>query len=214
MALLMANIAYDAFSERTEQMRAKDDIFLPNPTSFNAESPLPNLSSERAADCTQIRRTSTLTGPQHGLFLNVIGPANASADAKLPVLSFWDYGDSFTDSSNAMLAYNGTAIVQRSIELSKPVIYVALNYRANDEEFISYVTRFLLPSASPVDLQTPLQLYPSDPAAGSPFDTGDANASSPQYMRLAAAFGDRFFFGPRRLFLEKVSFKRTAYIFR
>ncbi len=27
------------------------------------------------------------------------------------------------------LGYNGTAIVQRSIELNKPVIYVALNYR-------------------------------------------------------------------------------------
>ncbi|KAI0699615.1 carotenoid ester lipase precursor [Cerioporus squamosus] len=340
--------------------------------------------------------TANVTESEDCLYLNVVRPANVSADAKLPVL-FWIYGGSFTDGSNAMLAYNGTAIVQRSIELSKPVIYVALNYRlhvfgflggeevkaagvgnlglhdqrtalrwvntfirsfggdpskvtiwgesagalsvflhlyanngdptglfraaimnsgtsvptrditevqgtydfvvdhvgcanatntlaclrsapadslltaakiapndnnpflprvddsfitmppmylpsrgkvaniplitgdvkdegtifvfdglnstANDEEFMSYVTRFLLPGATPADLHTLLELYPSDPAAGSPFDTGDANAFSTQYKRLAAVFGDWFFFGPRRLFLDEVSSKRTAYNF-
>lgn len=31
-----------------------------------------------------------------------------------------------------------------------------------------------------------LALYPQDPAAGSPFDTGEQNALTPQYKRLAA----------------------------
>jgi hypothetical protein len=31
-----------------------------------------------------------------------------------------------------------------------------------------------------------LDLYPQDPVAGSPFDTGDANQFSSQYKRLAA----------------------------
>ncbi|RPD58748.1 carotenoid ester lipase precursor [Lentinus tigrinus ALCF2SS1-6] len=62
------------------------------------------------------------------LNLNIIRPANISADAQLPVL-FWIYGGGFTKGSNAMLAYNGTAIVQRSIDIGEPVIFVAVNYR-------------------------------------------------------------------------------------
>ncbi|TFK88164.1 carotenoid ester lipase precursor [Polyporus arcularius HHB13444] len=88
-----------------------------------------------------------------------------------------------------------------------------LDSTADDDEFISYVSRFLLPGATPADLRSLLQLYPSDPAAGSPFDTGDANAFSPQYKRLSAVFGDWFFYGPRRLLLEKVSAKRPVYNF-
>ncbi|KAI0699606.1 carotenoid ester lipase precursor [Cerioporus squamosus] len=89
----------------------------------------------------------------------------------------------------------------------------AINYTANDEEFTSYLSGALVPRATPADIRTLLQLYPSDPAAGSPFDTGDANAFTPQFKRLAAVIGDWLFQAPRRLFLEKVSAKRTVYNF-
>ncbi|RDX42819.1 carotenoid ester lipase precursor [Lentinus brumalis] len=82
-----------------------------------------------------------------------------------------------------------------------------------DEGFLDYIIQACFPRASRSDLSTLLQLYPSDPAAGSPFDTGDAYAYSPQYKRIAAAKGDWLFHGPRRLFLDKVSAKRTAYNF-
>ncbi len=86
--------------------------------------------------------------------------------------------------------------------------------RSTDEGFLEYIIQACFPRASRSDLSTLLQLYPSDPAAGSPFDTGDAYAYSPQYKRIAAAKGDWLFHGPRRLFLDKVSAKRTAYNFR
>ena len=47
-----------------------------------------------------------------------------------------------------------------------------------------------------------MALYPSDPAQGSPFDTGVDNALSPQYKRLAALQGDLAFQAPRRFFLR------------
>ncbi|RPD58746.1 carotenoid ester lipase precursor [Lentinus tigrinus ALCF2SS1-7] len=340
---------------------------------------------------------ANVTESEDCLYLNIFRPANMSPYAKLPVL-FWIYGGSFTDGSNALLFYNGSAIVERSIELNKPVIFVALNYRLHvfgflggkevkeagvanlglhdqrtalrwvnkfivpfggdpskvtiwgesagsisvylhlyanqgnpeglfragimnsgfgvsigditevqdtydfvvdqvgcsnasdtltclrratadsllavaktiptpsgnnpflprvdgsliktsplqlpfngeiadvpfitgdvkdegtilvfgelnittDEEFANYVSQNWFPGSTPADLTTILQLYPSDPAAGSPFDTGDANAFSPQYKRLAVVFGDWFFYGPRRLLLDEVSPKRTVYNF-
>ena len=83
-----------------------------------------------------------------------------------------------------------------------------------DDEAASYISETWFPGSSLADLNKTLELYPSDPAAGSPFDTGDANAFSPQYKRLAAVFGDWFFSGPRRLLLDKISAKRTVYNFR
>lgn len=91
---------------------------------------------------------------------------------------------------------------------------VDLGSCSTDEEFASYLSEHWLPCSSSEDLSTLLQLYPSDPAAGSPFDTGNANVFSPQYKRLAAVFGDWLFYGPRRLLLDKVSAKGTVYNFR
>ncbi|RDX42817.1 alpha/beta-hydrolase [Lentinus brumalis] len=64
------------------------------------------------------------------LNLNIIRPANIPADAQLPIL-FWIYGGFFAVRSNTTPLHNGTAIVQRSIHLGQPVIYVAVNYRVN-----------------------------------------------------------------------------------
>ncbi|RPD58743.1 alpha beta-hydrolase [Lentinus tigrinus ALCF2SS1-7] len=335
------------------------------------------------------------------LNLNIIRPANVSTDAKLPVL-FWIYGGGFADGSNSIPGYNGTAIVQRSLDLNQPVIYVALNYRLSvfgflggkevqeagignlglqdqraalrwvnryisafggdpskvtiwgesagsssvffqlyandgnneglfragimssgfalstgniteiqgtydsvvdqvgcsnatdslaclrsvpadtflatandfptftdytglvsqlspradgtflttppyqlvnqgkiadvpfivgdvkdegtifgfgslnvttDDEVASYVSELWFPGSSTADVSRLLQLYPSDPAAGSPFDTGDANAFSPQYKRIAALTGDWFFNAPRRQLLDKISTRQTVYNF-
>ncbi|KAF7366926.1 Carboxylic ester hydrolase [Mycena sanguinolenta] len=45
-------------------------------------------------------------------------------------------------------------------------------------------------------------LYPSDPAAGSPFNTSDANALTPMFKRYAAIMGDFVFQGPHRFFMQ------------
>ncbi|RDX42796.1 carotenoid ester lipase precursor [Lentinus brumalis] len=331
------------------------------------------------------------------LNLNIIRPANLPADAKLPIL-FWIYGGAFAVGSNATPLHNGTAIVQRSIDLGEPVIYVAVNYRVNifgflggskvkeagvgnlglhdqraalhwvhkhistfggdpdkitiwgesagsisvffhlfanggdpqglfragimssgsapctgdiasvqetydfvvdevgcsgatdtlaclrtvstdsllaaanktppkgitppfvpltdgdfiqdlpqqlvrrgkmadvpfiignvkdegvlfaldsfnittDDELVSYISQKSFPGASAADLGKLLQLYPADPAAGSPFDTGSAYAYTPQYKRINALQGDWFFVAPRRLLLERFSSTHTAYNF-
>ncbi|KAI0709642.1 alpha beta-hydrolase [Cerioporus squamosus] len=82
-----------------------------------------------------------------------------------------------------------------------------------DDEVAKYISSGWFLGSSPLDVSTLLELYPSDPAAGSPFDTGDANAFSPQSKRLAALQGDWIFQAPRRLLLDKVSDRCTAYNF-
>ncbi|RPD58747.1 carotenoid ester lipase precursor [Lentinus tigrinus ALCF2SS1-7] len=82
-----------------------------------------------------------------------------------------------------------------------------------DDQFVSYISQSWFPGATAADLKKVLELYPSDPAAGSPFDTGDANALTPEFKRLAAMKGDWFFNAPRRRLLERFSSQRTTYNF-
>lgn len=77
----------------------------------------------------------------------------------------------------------------------------------------SYLTTFYVPNASASELDQLLTLYPQDPAQGSPFDTGDLNALSPQYKRLAALQGDLVFQAPRRFFLSQRSGKQNTWSF-
>ncbi|OBZ66769.1 Lipase 4 [Grifola frondosa] len=60
------------------------------------------------------------------LNLNVLVPAGTKPNSNLPVL-VWIYGGGFQLGSNAVQP--GHVIVNRSIELNQPVIYVAMNYR-------------------------------------------------------------------------------------
>ncbi|PPQ78599.1 hypothetical protein CVT26_005317 [Gymnopilus dilepis] len=57
------------------------------------------------------------------------------------------------------------------------------------------------------------QAYPSDVRQGSPFDTGTANAITPQFKRLAAIQGDYFFQAPRRFFLKAASKTQKTFSF-
>ncbi|RPD58717.1 alpha beta-hydrolase [Lentinus tigrinus ALCF2SS1-7] len=82
-----------------------------------------------------------------------------------------------------------------------------------DEEFANLLSSLWFPGSLPSDMSTLLEVYPSDPAAGSPFDTGDANAFSPQFKRFAAAQGDWIFQAPRRSSIETLSAKRTVYYY-
>ena len=56
-------------------------------------------------------------------------------------------------------------------------------------------------------------LYPQDPTQGSPFDTGMANAITPQFKRIAAFEGDFTFQAPRRFFLNQRSDKQDMWSF-
>lgn len=60
------------------------------------------------------------------LTINVQRPANTTESAKLPVVA-WIFGGGFE--LGATNQYSGFGIVNKSMSLGKPIIYVAMNYR-------------------------------------------------------------------------------------
>ncbi|TVY16163.1 putative secreted lipase [Lachnellula arida] len=74
------------------------------------------------------------------LSVNVQVPQNATPDSNLPIL-FWIHGGGFTSGGSSAfvsettavpgIAYQGATIVQRSVEMNQPVIFVSINYRLN-----------------------------------------------------------------------------------
>ena len=82
-----------------------------------------------------------------------------------------------------------------------------------EEEFRGYVSEFFFPRTPKEQLAPLFDLYPNDPAQGSPFGTGDANQLAPMYKRMAAFQGDIIFQAPRRWFLEERSNKQPMWSF-
>jgi hypothetical protein len=82
------------------------------------------------------------------------------------------------------------------------------------EDTEAYFHQLWWPDVQPSELSELWELYPSDPAAGSPFDTGSNNTNlSPQFKRIAAIIGDAFLQAPRRKFLHDISGEQDAWGF-
>ncbi|KAF7366927.1 Carboxylic ester hydrolase [Mycena sanguinolenta] len=79
--------------------------------------------------------------------------------------------------------------------------FTALNLSTTDE-LVTYWQTFFFPHTPREEIADVFALYPSDPAAGSPFNTSDANALTPMFKRYAAIMGDFVFQGPRRFFMQ------------
>ncbi|GKT95810.1 sterol esterase precursor [Colletotrichum tofieldiae] len=60
------------------------------------------------------------------LSITVARPQGTKADAKLPVL-YWIFGGGFQLGWSSM--YDGTSLVQHGVDISKPFVFVAVNYR-------------------------------------------------------------------------------------
>ncbi|KAI0703918.1 alpha/beta-hydrolase [Earliella scabrosa] len=73
---------------------------------------------------------------------------------------------------------------------------------SSEDEFREYVNDLWFPRAPRVALSPIFDLYPNDPAQGSPFGTGDANQLAPMYKRMSAFQGDTVFQAPRRFFQD------------
>lgn len=71
------------------------------------------------------------------LTLNVIRPQNVPSDEPLPILFFIHGGGNVNGQS---ILYNGTALVQYSVQIGRPVIYVACNYRLAGFGFLNSPT--------------------------------------------------------------------------
>ncbi|KAG0698814.1 Alpha/Beta hydrolase protein [Suillus ampliporus] len=74
-----------------------------------------------------------------------------------------------------------------------------------DSQFEEYLQTCWLPNAPSATIQQLMEYYPEDINQGCPFDTGNLNALTPQYKRIATFQGDVFMQAPRRFFLEQLS---------
>ncbi len=106
-------------------------------------NPLPvDSSQEHAVDataygpgCSQLASFAEYNGlGEDCLSLNVIRPCGTSPNAALPVM-FWIHGGGNTNGQS--IFYNGTALVQHSIAIDHPVVYVGINYRLNGFGFLN-----------------------------------------------------------------------------
>ena len=88
------------------------------------------------------------------------------------------------------------------------------NSGRTDDEFFDYVSSNFFPNIPSSNVTKLLELYPSDPAAGSPFGTGDNFTYTPEYKRMAALQGDLLFIAPRRLLTQTLAGKQGVYSFR
>ncbi|KAI0628200.1 carotenoid ester lipase precursor [Trametes polyzona] len=75
----------------------------------------------------------TITQSEDCLNINVVVPAGTKPGDKLPVAT-WIYGGGYQVGSNAVQP--GAVVVNRSIELGQPVIFVAMNYRLSAFGFL------------------------------------------------------------------------------
>ena len=66
----------------------------------------------------------------------------------------------------------------------------------------NYLSTLYFSNATPEVIQAIVGSYPDDPAAGSPFGTGQDNNWYPQFKRLAALLGDATFTLTRRIALN------------
>ena len=64
------------------------------------------------------------------LTLNVVRPSGVDEQAKLPVF-VWIHGGGFLYGGSGDIRYNGSFIVDQSVALNQPILFVSLNYRTS-----------------------------------------------------------------------------------
>ncbi|KAI0673681.1 alpha/beta-hydrolase [Trametes maxima] len=109
------------------------------------KAPVPITKSSRAVKnaftfgnaCPQVPSTS-LGAPlsEDCLFLNIFRPSGISNSEKLPVL-VWYYGGAFMNGAASDPSFNPTFLIQRSVAIGKPIIFVSVNYRVNTFGFLA-----------------------------------------------------------------------------
>ncbi|KAK7686725.1 hypothetical protein QCA50_010325 [Cerrena zonata] len=108
------------------------------------KAPVPVIPSFAVKDaftfgdaCPQVP-ADTLGAPQSEdcLSLNVWRPAGTSRNAKLPVL-VWFYGGAFMNGAASDHSFDPTRIINRSVAVGKPIMFVSVNYRVNTFGFLA-----------------------------------------------------------------------------
>lgn len=86
----------------------------------------------------------------------------------------------------------------------------SLNTTTTDD-FKDYFHSIWWPMATSEEMDRLAELYPQDPTAGSPFDTGILNSITPQFNRIAALTGDYSFEAQRRQLLSNAPGPKWTY---
>ncbi|KAH9178044.1 carotenoid ester lipase precursor [Lactarius sanguifluus] len=112
-----------------------------NVTAFGLSCPqqattlaIPNGLPQETVDYLTSGSGTTIIDGEDCLTLNVFVPAHARYGSRLPVV-VWIYGGGFEVGSSAL--YDGGVIVNRSMALKEPVVYVSINYRLSAFGFLA-----------------------------------------------------------------------------
>ncbi|KAF8505638.1 extracellular triacylglycerol lipase precursor [Russula emetica] len=101
--------------------------------------------------------------------------------------------------------------------LDEGTVFLSKDFRAEDIAIwlnANYTPSPLGPDALESGLGKVMSLYPDDPSAGSPFNTGNETfGTGSGYKRGSAILGDLLFQAPRRLWSQTTSAPSYAYIF-
>ncbi|KAG8739833.1 hypothetical protein FRC10_005063 [Ceratobasidium sp. 414] len=133
-----------------------------------------------------IEAPTNLTGPDQGPV--VIGPTLAPGDVFLPELP----SESVHAGRLAKVPFIATA------QLDEGTVFLNPDQPETEQDLIDWFTA-QIPGLyfgynNPTAVQELLKFYPTDPAAGSPYGTGNETfGSAAQYKRLASAVGDLIF---------------------
>ncbi|KAF9480015.1 alpha/beta-hydrolase [Pholiota conissans] len=108
------------------------------PVAITQRSNTVNDASTFGHACPQPPNAAFAMGPigEDCLHLNIWRPQGLKANAKLPVL-FWLHGGAFTVNSASNPMFDPTEIIQRSIAIGKPIMFVSTNYRVNTFGFLA-----------------------------------------------------------------------------
>ncbi|KAH8999622.1 carotenoid ester lipase precursor [Lactarius hatsudake] len=95
---------------------------------------IPNGLPQETVDYLTSDSGTTILDGEDCLTLNVFAPSHARNGSRLPVV-VWIYGGGFEVGSSAL--YDGGVIVNRSMALKEPVVYVSINYRLSAFGFLA-----------------------------------------------------------------------------
>ena len=113
-----------------------ESLRLANPLPLDADGSDKIEATAYGPGCPQFEDYAQYNGlSEDCLTLNVVRPASCSDHSEpLPVM-FWIHGGG--NANGQSIFYNGTALVQHSIAIGQPVVYVGINYRLGGFGFLN-----------------------------------------------------------------------------
>ncbi|KAI0692949.1 alpha/beta-hydrolase [Cytidiella melzeri] len=113
------------------------DLRFKAPVAITQASHTVRQATEFGNACPQIP-SSSLGAPiaEDCLFLNVWRPIGTTSKDKLPVL-VWFYGGAFMNGAASNPSFDPTRIINRSVNISKPIMFASVNYRVNTFGFLA-----------------------------------------------------------------------------